>query len=122
MKNAQAVIYNGELHVGGGYTRKPKSDAMVYAYDENFDLWHELPAGCLLKWFGMAVFRGQLVAVGGKETAGGRGSTSNKLATWDGGKAEWTFSLPPMTTARASPVAFSHGPYLVHVDGSPGGW
>ena len=120
MKNAQGVYYNGELHVGGGYTERAKTATVVYVYHKIFNLWSPLAVNCPLKWFGMVVFEGALVAIGGKEAQKTKSDGSNRLASWDPEGGQWSFSLPPMSAARASPTCFTHGSYLVVAGGKKG--
>ena len=119
MKNAQGVIYNGQLHVGGGYTNSPKADTIIYAYNSEADMWKLLPSSPL-KWFAMAVLNEQLVLVGGKEVGVKKAEYTNKLASWEKEKQMWSFSLPPMQAARISPIAFSHNHFLVVAGGKRG--
>lgn len=118
MKNAQAVFLDGEIHVGGGYTGMADTDRVVFKYDPNINLWGSLPA-CPMKWFGLAVFGEQLVAVGGKEVEV-RGMSTNKVAVWDKDSGSWTRPFPPMIAARTAPTVFSHKSYLVVAGGKRG--
>ena len=119
IKNAQAVYYRGELCIGGGYTGHSKTDTVIYACNSSFTQWRPLGENCPLKWFSLAVFDGQLLAIGGK-VSGSRKEDSNKIVSWEEEMKEWLLSFPPMLTTRASPVTFSWRSYLVVAGGRKG--
>lgn len=119
MKNAQGVYYNSQLYVGGGYTGSTKADSIVFVYAPGVDMWKLLP-NSPLKWFGMAILQGQLLLIGGKETASTKSDYTNKLVVWNSEDHSWSNSFPPMQIARASPVAFGHRHWLVVSGGKRG--
>ena len=118
MKNAQAVFFNGEVHIGGGYTGTHATDSTIYTYEPTFDLWGSLPVTTPCKWFGLGVYNDQLVLVGGKEGRGGSGRYSNRIIVLDNGK--WTRPVPSMSAARLTPIVFNHGSYLIVAGGRKG--
>ena len=120
MKNAQAVFYEGQLYVGGGYTGRSKTDATMYTYDVTFDHWNTVPTSTPLKWFGLAVFNDALVLIGGRETKAPLAECSNRLASWDGETGEWVKRLPSMAFARTMPTVFTWKSQLVVAGGQRG--
>lgn len=64
MKDAQAVRFEGKLYVGGGTAMKRRDSAKIYVYTPAKDSWHsaELP----VSHFALAVYRSQIVLVGGR--------------------------------------------------------
>lgn len=118
-KYSSGVLYNDELHVGGGYTTSSKDASKVFVFNSIFNMWSELPPSPL-KWFSMAILNGQLVLVGGKEAASSSLSYTNKLAVWNQEDNAWSFSLPPMAVARSMPIVISHGRSLIVAGGKKG--
>lgn len=120
MKNAQAVFYEGQLYVGGGFTGRSKTDATMYTYDVTFNHWNTLRTPTPLKWFGLAVFNKALVLIGGRETKSPAAECSNRLASWDSGTSEWVKRLPSMAFARTTPTVFTRKSLLVVGGGQKG--
>ncbi len=68
--------------------------------------------------FSLAVFRGQLVLVGGWDVAARH--VISQLLVWDANSSTWTLSLPPMPTARDTPSALGYNEYLLVAGGVDG--
>ena len=119
MKGLQAVLLNGRVLVGGGYTGNMHTEMTVYDYDPIFDMWAELPKAPT-RWFGIAEFKGQLVLVGGKEAEGRGMKMTNRIAAYDDRKKEWLQPYPPMSAARSQPFVFSHAHLLAVAGGRKG--
>ncbi len=117
MVNVCGVFYKNQLHVGGGCTGSPKANSTIYAYSPDVDMWKVLPS-CSLKWFAMAVWKKELVLIGGKEGCVEKLVMTDKLAVWNNNK--WEYTLPPMKIARVFPVVLVHGNYLVVTGGRRG--
>ena len=107
------VFYHNQLYLGG-QTNNSKTDSMLYVYCPDIDIWKVLPPSPL-KWFAMAVWRDQLVLLGGKEANSKTSTLSNKVVVWEGG--QWEPSLPPMLNARVSPLVMAHENYLALAGG-----
>lgn len=116
MSSAYGVFYHNQLHLGG-HTSNAKADSILYAYSPDIDIWKVLPS-CPLKWFAMAVWRDQLILLGGKEANSKKSAMTNKVVVWEDGK--WEPSLPPMLIARVSPIVVVHGTYLAVAGGRRG--
>jgi len=115
MSSACGIFHHSQLYVSGR-TNFDKTDNKLYAYSPDVDIWKVLPP-CPLKWSGIAVWRDNLVLLGGEETtATSRNSVpSNRVAVWENGK--WVCSLPPMIIARVSPMAVADEQYLAAAGG-----
>ena len=113
MSSVQGVVYHNKLYLGG-HTSSAKADSMLYAYCPDIDIWKVFPP-CPLKWFGMAVWRDQLILLGGKEANSKKSAITNKLVVWEDGK--WVYSLPPMLIARVSPLVVVHENHLALAGG-----
>lgn len=120
MKNAQAVIFENKLYVGGGPTRslagKGDHDAYLFIYD------YADPGCATKKWtkmntpvsrFGIAVYRSQLILVGGqmKDSA----NFTNRL--WTMACTQWAEELPSMEFRRCHPCCVAHERCILVVGG-----
>lgn len=119
IRGAQSVFFGGCLYLGGGHTGNAVMDTIVLRYRLSSDTWEQLPP-CPLKWFGMAVLNNQLLLVGGREVACKSYNCTNKIAVWDERNKNWEFSLPPMTFARLSPIAYGYKSQLIVGGGDRG--
>ena len=117
MKAPQAVVHDGQVYVGGGYTGSTLTESMVYKYDSTFDLWAEHTSSPV-KWFGMTEFKGQLILVGGKDVSSQH--LTNQITVWDQGSELWAHPYPSMSAARSRPVVFCHAHLLVVAGGRHG--
>lgn len=116
MSGARGVFYHNQLYLGG-HTSSVKTDSTLYAYCPDIDIWKVL-SPCPLAWFAMAVWRDQLILLGGKEANSEGSAMTNKVFVWEDGK--WEPTLPPMLIARVSPLAVVHKNYLAVAGGGKG--
>ncbi len=112
-----AVVLDGKVYYGGGNI---SPDDTVSTHIRVFDFtsskeWSTLPTVSHGN-FGLAVFRGQLVLVGGWDAAAS--AVMSQLLVWDANSSTWTCSLPPMPTARNKSSALGYNKYLLVA----GGW
>ena len=116
MASAQAVLLDGNVYIGGGYTDKYKDVYVILVYNPEGDEWSQLPS-CPVRSFAMASVNHQLVLAGGLER--GRHDGSNKLVVWNStSHTGWTLPYPPMPTAHSNASAIGYQCYLVVA----GGW
>lgn len=103
MSNAQCVLLNNHLYVGGGEITSSDLNeddhAQLFMSSTDLNAWSEVTTPCY--WYGLSTYHSQIVLVGGKETS--TDLVTNKIWTLCGDT--WHSSLPPMPTARHSPTA-----------------
>ncbi len=115
-----AVVLDGKVYYGGGDI-SPDDTASTHIRVFDFTgskKWSTLPTVPYGR-FGLAVFRGQLVLVGGWDDAAN--AVTSQLLVWDAHSSTWIRSLPPMPTARNRPSALGYNKYLL-VAGGWDGW
>ncbi len=115
-----AVVLDGKVYYGGGDI-SPDDTASTHIRVFDFSgskQWSTLPTVPYGR-FGLAVFRGQLVLVGGWDVAACK--VTSQLLVWDAHSSTWTRSLLPMPTARRNPAALGYNEYLL-VAGGWDGW
>ncbi len=115
-----AVVLDGKVYYGGGRTSPDgTASTQICAFDfTGSKQWSALP---IVPYgsFSLAVFRGQLVLVGGWDAANSSELTS-QLLVWDAHSSTWNRSLPPMPTARCWPATLGYNEYLLVAGGSDG--
>ena len=114
MFNAQAVVEDNRVYVGGGSTSNQNN--IVLVYDVNQNSWDTLPK-LPVAYFGLAKLAEQLVTVGGIRE---RGTTTNTVYSFieDSSDRPWQPIFPPMPTARSGVTAISFKSNLVACGGS----
>lgn len=102
ISEAQAVLYNSKVCIGGQYSKGECS--AIYQYDPETDTWDTL-ATSPVWFFGMTVFQDKLTLAGGFDPD--TKCCSDKLFSWNEREKSWNSSLPSMPTSRmhASTVA-----------------
>ena len=86
---------------------------IVYCYDPSQDKWTTL-LPLPVKWCGLGLVNGKLVAVGGNKKSG----ITNEVHAYDERSRKWKQTLPPMPTARYSPGVLSLQSALVVAGGA----
>ncbi len=117
-RHAQAVIINGKVYVGGGFSDTDDLDHYLYSYNTNSSTWdpNSLPRSPT-RWFAMAAYNGQLVLAGGKDAR--TGSSTDKIATYRDEQQTWDLDrIPAMGVARMGSAAIGYASHLVVA----GGW
>ena len=125
MKNPQSVFVEDTLFVGGGYTES-LTDSDIFSNRGSIESWITLPPLSYAPQLpAFVTFGKKLILLGGK----GSGEKddqhwgykpTNKVSVWNLENRSWEFTLPPMTTPRVSPVAFTYGCYIIAAGGSRG--
>ena len=113
MYNAQAVILNNKVYVGGGNTGDVTTAANIYTYDPTTDTWERLQSPT--RYSALTTYHNKLLLVGGEETS--TGQVTNQLWVFEEGEQTWTQSLPPMPTSRWKVSAVSYQDYLIVAGG-----
>ena len=111
VNNAQAVLLDGKVYVGGGYTHKDEDRHAVLIYTPEGDEWSRLPQ-CPVRWFAMASVNHQLVLAGGQE---GSNDKTTILTIWDGTSCSWTHPYPPVPTVQSCAAAIGYQHFLAVV-------
>ena len=125
MRNAQAVLLEDKLYVGGGLTQKKlqKDEAKLYVYSPTSDTWG-VAIDTPTYWFALVVYQSRLVLVGGREYHDFErpGPLTNKLWTLNelNSLCQEIPQLPPMITKRHSASAISHADCLLVAGGHYG--
>ena len=129
MRNAQAVLHNDTLYVGGGLTQRKlqKDEAKLYVYSPTTDIWHAA-IDTPVYWFALVVYRSQLILVGGREyhdqESDKPGKTTNKLWTLSNLDSPLLWQeisqLSPMQTKRHSASAINYVDCLLVAGGHHG--
>ena len=102
----KVVVFKEKVYIGGGSSvPSDKEEQTVMVYDPKQDSYDTLPP-YTCKWFSMAVVNNQLVLVSGWDVQTGK--LTNQLGVWNEQSKRWTHPLPPMTTARESPLVATH--------------
>ena len=101
--------------MGGGDTAYNRSSTL-FIYDLTRKSWDVLNTPT--KWYALAVYRGQLVLVGGVDPT--HNSATKQLWILDQ-ECQWTQPLPPMLTNRFQVSALSTGDHLIVAGGNTGG-
>ncbi len=107
LHKGQTVILEDVMYFGGGFAEEEVHKYNVYCYHPRKDKWTTLPS-LPVKSFGLGVFSGSLVAIGGI-TMGGEEST--KLYTYivdETSDSHWVHSvIPDMPIGRTFPAVVS---------------
>ena len=113
MCDAEAVVLNNKVYVGGGFTGNDTTAANIYTYDPSTDTWERLqsPTRCSA----LTTYHNKLLLVGGEETS--TGLATNQLWVFEEGEHTWTQPLPPMPTRRKDASAVSYQDYLIVAGG-----
>ena len=111
MYDAQAVVLNKKVYVGGGET------ANVYTYDPTMDTWETLQSPTYDS--ALTTYHNKLLLVGGREAS--TGQTTNQLWVFEEGEQTWTQPLPPMPTRRWGASGVSIQDHLIVAGGNNSG-
>ena len=113
MYDAQAVVLNNKVYVGGGCTGDNTAAANIYTYDPTTDTWETLQSPT--RYSALTTYHNKLLLVGGEETF--TGQITNQLWVFEEGEQTWTQPLSPMPTSRWKVSAVSYQDYLIVVGG-----
>ena len=117
MRDAQAVVLNNKVYVGGDLTEDNTTAANIYTYDPTTDTWETLQSPT--RYSALTTYHNKLLLVGGEEAS--TGQDTNQLWVFEEGEQTWTQPLPPMPTRRWRASAVSYQDYLIvagrHSDG-----
>ena len=113
MHDAQAVVLNNKVYVGGGITGSNTTAANIYTYDPTMDTWGTLQRP--IRYSALTTYHNKLLLVGGRETS--TGQVTNQLWVFEEGEQTWTQPLPPMSTSRRQASAVSYQDYLIVTGG-----
>lgn len=111
VNNAQAVLLDGRVYVGGGYTHKDEDRHAILIYTPERDEWSRLPQSPV-RWFSMASVNHQLVLAGGQEV---NGDKTSMLTVWDSMSCSWVHPYPPVPTVQSCAAAVGYQQFLVVV-------
>ena len=111
--DAQAVVLNNKVYVGGGKTPYGARDANIYTYDPTMDTRETLHGPTY--YSALTTYHNKLLLVGGMEAS--TGQTTNQLWVFEEGEQTWTQPLPPMPTRRHGASAVSTQDYLIVAGG-----
>ena len=117
MRDAQVVVLGDKVYLGGGDAPdSPSTDLLIYDFTE--DSWDKLSTPT--QWYSLAVYRSQLVLVGGLDPL--HNTVTNKLWVLDNKHGCWVDStIPAMPTERFGASAMSVDKHLVVAGGNKGG-
>ena len=113
MIDAQAVVLNNKVYVGGGNPGNSTTAANIYTYDPTMDTWETLQSPT--RYSALTTYHNKLLLVGGRETS--TGQVTNQLWVFEEGEHTWTQPLPPMSTSRWGASAVSYQDYLIVAGG-----
>jgi len=113
MRNAQAVVLNNKVYVGGGDTPDLTTDVNIYTYDPTMDTWETLQSPT--RRSALTTYHNKLLLVGGWEVS--TDETTNQLWVFEEGEQTWTQPLPPMPTRRNGASAVSTQDHLIVAGG-----
>ena len=111
--NGKAMVVNGKVYCGGGWTGSRDTLCVVYCYDPSQDKWITLPP-LPVRQFGLGQVNGKLVAVGGVNS---ERELTNEVYTYDERSRKWKQTIPRMPTARYFPGVLSLQSALVVAGG-----
>ena len=114
MRDAQAVVLNNKVYVGGGLTRDCTTDTNVYTYDPTMDTWETLQSPTYYQ--ALTTYHNKLLLVGGLEAS--TDQVTNQLWVFEEGEQTWTQPLPPMPTRRWGASAVSTQDHLIVAGGN----
>lgn len=117
MFQGQAVYLKGKIYVGGGSTGDAITDALVFEYNPQKDVWAPLPPTYLTS-FGLCKLEGEIVVVGGEMNS----KVTGTVGVFDSFSRRWKESLPPLENARCAPSCISTFSAIIVAGGvSPAG-
>ena len=109
----QSVVVGDKMYYGGGVADDEVHKYIVYCYHPKLDIWTKV-SGLPVKSFGLGVFKGELVVVGGITMGGEK---SKKVYTYDERANSWISVIPDMPTSRVYPAVLSLPSALVIAGG-----
>ena len=118
MYTGQSTTINGKVYFGGGMTTDNENKYVVYCYEPSQDRWSTLPP-LPVRYFRLGEVEGKLVAVGGLSKKARQ--YSKAIYSYDEELREWRQDIPPMPTARHTPVVVSFDSALVVAGGTKEG-
>ena len=113
MCDAQAVVLNNKVYVGGGFTGDNTTLSNIYTYDPTMDTWETLQSPT--RYSALTTYHNKLRLVGGVEAS--THQTTNQLWVFEEGEQTWTQPLPPMPTRRWGASAVSTQDHLIVAGG-----
>ncbi len=97
MSVPQSVLHKGRVYAGAGNADSDDDLFRVFEYNPDRDGWSALPP-CPVMYFGLAMFQGHLITVGGHSGWGFTG----KVHRYREESRDWVDYLIPLPTARCS--------------------
>ena len=113
MRNAQAVVLNNKVYVGGGDIPYGATYTNIYTYDHTMDTWETLQSPT--RYSALTTYHNKLLLVGGREAS--TDQITNQLWVFEEGEQTWTQPLPPMPTRRCGASAVSTQDHLIVAGG-----
>ena len=104
MRDAQCVLLQDKIYLGGGDTSSWESDASLFISSTDLNSWSQVTTPT--RYYGLTTYHSQVVLVGGQEPD--TYMATNKLWTLKGG-TNLQPSLPPMPTSRRYSSALNTG-------------
>ncbi len=95
MGRTQSVLHKRRVYAGAAIADSDDDQFRVFEYNPDRDGWSALPP-CPVKYFGLAVFQGHLITVGGL----GHRVYTGKVHHYREESRDWVEYLIPMPTAR----------------------
>jgi len=81
MRDAQAVVLNNKVYVGGGFTPDLTPSSNIYTYDPTMDTWETLWSPTMES--ALTTYHNKLLLVGGREAS--TRQTTNQLWVFEEG-------------------------------------
>lgn len=117
MYAGHSTTINGKVYFGGGMA-SDNDKYLVYCYNPSQDQWFTLPP-LPVRYFRLGEVEGKLVAIGGLSKA--TREYCSTVHSYDEALRKWQQVLPPMPTARHTPVVVSFKSALVVAGGTKEG-
>lgn len=116
MHSAHGLLLDDKLYLGGGDTRDPMTDRVVYEYDVNGVVrkWTPLPPAPVA-YFAMAEVNKSLTLIGGLDVS--KKCATNQLVVWNRDDQRWITPYPSMPTPRQEATAATYQLWLLVAGG-----
>lgn len=111
----QAVAIGEKVFMGGGRASSPLEREILMIYHVQLDKWDTLPCGIM--WSALAVWKNQLLLVGGRDVRTNKRIKTLKVLDETQDSQGWSFPFPSMPDARDGATAIVHDDRWVVVVG-----